>query len=153
MKNFIVVPHSCIGPIQLRASPDEVRKNIGDPEITEEAHEKWGIEFPAKDYFFEASLQVSYDREMKVDCIVAAQHVSYRVIFDGVVVHDLPVVDMISVVRRYCEPDRADEEYPVNQIFKKLDLTLYREHSEKKRFTAIGIGIKDYTKNIHSNPG
>ena len=71
-KEFPVIPEKSIGPISLGMKKSEVRKILGEPEYVEEAHEKWGIQFPDKDCFCESCFQVRYTKEKEVGDIQAS---------------------------------------------------------------------------------
>lgn len=60
MQEFKVMPCRSIGPIRLGMGRDEVRRILGEPSSVEVAHEKWGIPWPDRDFFFNNGFQVSY---------------------------------------------------------------------------------------------
>ena len=88
MRQFNVIPHRSIGPIKLGMTRQQVRELLGEPSAVQVAHEKWGIQFPDKDYFFNNAFQVSYDADLHAELIEAAADPAYRVTFDGIPVHD-----------------------------------------------------------------
>ncbi|MBI3272388.1 MAG: hypothetical protein HYZ53_25575 [Planctomycetes bacterium] len=140
-----LIHHDSLGPVRLGASRDEIRRALGPPSHTQEPHEQWGIHFHAKDYFFDNALQVSYDDDQVAEFIEASHHDSFVVTFDGVPVHSSPAEEVLATIRRHAKPDEDDREYPCNQTFPALDLTIYREHREDAQIEAIGIGRLGYT--------
>ena len=84
MQEFQVIPHRSIGPIQLGMGRDEVRRILGEPSSIEAANEKWGIQWPDRDFFFNNGFQVTYDSELKAVHIEAAAESAYIVTFDGI---------------------------------------------------------------------
>ena len=147
MREFKVIPYKAIGPAKLGMTRAEIRKVLGEPSSVEEAHVKWGIEFPDKDYFFKNAFQVSYDANLKAEFIEISGEDGYIVTFDGIPVHSSPPEEVLAAIRKHAQPDESDSEYPTNQFFPDLDLSLYREHSNEDRFDAIGISSRNYGRN------
>ncbi len=146
MRELALIPHDSLGPVKLGSPRDEVRRVLGPPSHTEEPRERWGISFPAKDCFIDNALQVSYDEDQVAEFIEASRHDSFVVTFDGVPVHTSPAEEVLATIRRHATPDENDREYPCNQSFPTLDLTIYREHGEDDPIDAIGIGRPGYTR-------
>ncbi|MBN2587390.1 MAG: hypothetical protein JXA64_07405 [Candidatus Fermentibacteraceae bacterium] len=146
MKEFKVRPHESIGPARLGMTREDIRAALGIPSHIEAAHVKWGIRFPDKDCFYDNAFQVSYGGRMKAEFIEVSSRPDYTVTFDGVPVHGSPPETVVAAIRKHAEPDKADPEYPMNIFFPRLDLSLYREHSEEGRFDAISISTREYGK-------
>jgi len=144
MQEFKVIPHEGIGPAQLAMTRDQIREALGEPSHVQSAHEKWGIQFPDKDFFYRNAFQVSYDSEMRAEFIEVTSEADYVVTFDGLDVHRAPPADVIAAIERHGELDRTEREYPVNLWFPDLHLNLYREHSEEDNFDTIGISTPEY---------
>ena len=87
MKEYKVIPHKSIGPVQLGMSRNEVREILGEPSYIEDAHVKWEINFPDKDCFFNNAFQISYDANLKAEFIEISAEPDYTVTFDGISVH------------------------------------------------------------------
>jgi hypothetical protein len=146
MKEFKVIPHQSIGPAWLGMTRDEIRGVLGTPSCVEEAHVKWDIQFSNKDCFFNNTSQVSYDTDLKAEFIEASSEPDFTVTFDNVPVHESPPEKVLMAIGKHAEPDVTDSEYPVNQFFPDLGLSLYREQSEEGHFDAIGISTRDDRK-------
>jgi hypothetical protein len=134
MKEFKVIPHESIGPARLGMTRDEIRGVLGTPSCVEDAHVKWDIQWPDKDYFFNNAFQVSYDADLKAEFIEVSSEPDFTVTFDGVPVHESRPEEVLAALGRHAEVDVTDSEYPLNQFFPKLDVALYREHSEQDHF-------------------
>ena len=152
VREFNVIPHEAIGPARLGMARDEVREVLGTPSHVENAHVWYDIPFPDKDCFFRNAFQVHYDADLKAEFIEASAEDAFVVTFDGVPVHESDPEDVLSAIKKHAEPDLTDPEYPLNQFFPALDLSLYREHSEEDRFDAIGISTRDYRKDGRGQP-
>jgi hypothetical protein len=146
MKEFKVRPHESIGPARLGMTRQDIRAALGTPSHIETAHVKWGIGFPDKDCFYNNAFQVSYGSRMKAEFIEVSSQPDYTVTFDGVPIHGSPPETVVATIGKHAEPDVGDPEYPLNLFFPKLDLSLYREHSEEGCFDAISISTKEYGK-------
>lgn len=144
MNTYTVTPHHSIGPIRLGMTRGEVRLVFGEPSAVQEAHEKWGIKFPDKDYFFDNAFQVSYSKSGLVDFIETAKHQSYRIEYLGFDVHRDSPEFVIKEIEKIDALNRDSPEYPCNQMFKGLDVSIYREHSEKDHIDAFGISTQEY---------
>jgi hypothetical protein len=139
MHRFNVIPHKSIGPVELGMSRQQVRALLGEPSAVQVAHEKWDIQFPDKDYFYNNAFQVSYDSDLNADFIEAAADPAYRVTFDGIPVHESEPSVVFDAISKHASVDREEREYPLNLWFPELHLNLYREHSEYDKFDTIGI--------------
>ncbi len=144
MQEFLVKPHEGIGPARLGMTREEIRRALGQPSHVQEAHEKWGIKFPNKDFFCKNAFQVSYDDDMQAEFIEVASESEYEVTFEGVDVHRSAPQDVIAAIECFGEVDREQREYPVNLWFPSLHLSLYREHSDEDRFDAVGVSTSTY---------
>lgn len=145
MQEFKVIPRSSIGPIQLGMARDEVRRILGEPSSVEVAHEKWGIQWPDRDFFYNNGFQVTYDSELKAVRIEAAADSAYTVTFDGIRVHEAEPQDIIDATLKHGDVDTQHREYPTNLWFPDLALNLYREHREEDKFDTIGISLPKST--------
>jgi len=141
MREFKVIPHRSIGPISLGMTRDEVRRILGKPSSVEAAHEKWGIHWPDRDFFFNNAFQVTYDAEFETVHIEVCATPDYIVTFDGIRVHDSPPQEVVDALRKHAKVDDQHREYPTNLWFPDLDLNLYREHSDEDEFDTIGISL------------
>ncbi len=144
MEQFPVVPHDSIGPARLGSTRGEIRRVLGPTSATQEPHERWGIKFPAKDYFFDNAFQVSYDERETAEFIEVSSHESFVATFDGIPVHSSSADTVLAAIRMHASPDETAREYPGNQCFPALDLTIYREQSNDF-IDAIGIGRRGFT--------
>ena len=139
MLEFNVIPHRSIGPIELGMPRQQIRALLGEPSAVQVAHEKWGIQFPDKDSFYNNAFQVSYDSDLNADFIEASADSAFRVTFDGIPVHDSEPSLVVNAISKHASVDREEREYPLNMWFPDLHLNLYREHSEHDKFDTIGI--------------
>ena len=139
MLEFNVIPHKSIGPIELGMTRKRIRELLGEPSAVQSAHEKWGIQFPDKDYFYNNAFQVSYDANLNADLIEAAADSAYNVTFDGIPVHDSEPSLVVDAISKHATVDQNEREYPLNLWFPDIRLNLYREHSEHDKFDTIGI--------------
>lgn len=146
MRQFVLKCHDSLGPVKLGMNMQQVHAVLGQPCHSAEPHERWGIAFPAKDYFFDNAFQVNYDSNGNVEFVEAAAHDSYVVTFDEIPVHTSQATAVLEAIRRHGAPDENDREYPCNQVFRDLDLTIYREHGENDLIDAIGVGQCGYTR-------
>lgn len=144
MNTYIVIPHEGIGPVKLGMTRLEVRGVLGTPSAVQEAHEKWGIEFPDKDYFLDNAFQVEYSDHGRVCFIEASKHDAYRIEYLGFDVHRDDPMAVIQAIERVSPPDRGNSEYPCNQTFLDIGVSIYREHSEEDHIDAFGISTEDY---------
>ncbi|MCA9030342.1 MAG: hypothetical protein KDA66_06000 [Planctomycetaceae bacterium] len=143
MRQFNVIPRKSIGPVELGMTRQQIRGLLGEPSAVQVAYEKWGIEFPDKDFFYNNAFQVSYDSGLHADFIEAAADPAYRVTFDGIPVHDSEPSLLVDAISKHASIDREEREYPLNLWFPDIGLNLYREHSEFDKFETIGIS-KDH---------
>lgn len=143
MQEFKVIPLSSIGPITLGMTRDEVRQILGQPSSVEAAHEKWGIQWPDRDFFFNNGFQVTYDSEFKAVHIEACAESDYIVTFDGIPVHEAPPQEVIDAIGKHAEVDDQHREYPTNLWFPDLHLNLFREHGDEDKFDTIGISLPE----------
>jgi hypothetical protein len=120
---------------------EEVREILGEPSSVEDAHVKWDIHWPDRDFFFNNAFQVTYGSGLKAVHIEVSADSSYKVTFDGVPVHDSPPQEVMEVIEKHAAVDDKHREYPTNLWFPTLDLNLYREHSDEDKFDTIGISI------------
>ncbi len=146
MIEYRVVPHDSIGPVRLGMSRNDVRLALGEPSISEKAEIRWGIPFPDKDYYFDNSFTVNYDKSLNVEFIEVSSNPNYIVTFDGIDVHNSPPKKVITSIRKYSATIKKDDEYPVNQIYIDLDLGIFRENVDEDHINSIGIGIEGYYK-------
>jgi hypothetical protein len=144
MQELLVKPHVGIGPARLGMTREEIRGVLGEPSHAEEAHERCGIAFPHKDYFYENAFQVSYDDEMKAEFIEVSSNSKFTVIFDGVDIHRSEPDQVIAAIEQHDQPDAEDWEYPLIRLYHGLHLSLYREHSDEDRFDGIGVSTATY---------
>lgn len=144
MKKYVVIPHNSIGPIKLGMSKKSVREIFGKPYFSNDSYTKFNINFPAKDYYFNNAFQINYDKNENVEFIEVSSHKDYQIILDEISIFDNSPEKILNLLKKHDLPDENNSEYPLNIIFKNLDLTLYREHNENEKFDAIGIGIKGY---------
>jgi hypothetical protein len=145
VREFIITPHDSIGPAKLGMSRSAIRQALGETSHVDAAQERWGISFPDKDYFLENAFQVSYDANLEAEFIEASSSPHYVVTFNGIDVHKSDPNVVIAELTKIAPPDTDHREYPCNQVFRDIDLTIYREHSEEDCIDAIGIGKPGYT--------
>jgi len=122
---------------------DEVRQILGEPSSVEAAHEKWGIQWPDRDFFFGNGFQVAYDSEFKAVHMEVSAGSDYTFTFEGIPVHDAAPQEVIDAIRKHAEADEHHRGYPTNLWFPDLHLNLYREHSEEDKFDTIGISVSE----------
>ena len=144
MLTFHAVLLKAIGPVELGMTREEVRSFLGEPCSTSEAHEKWGIRFPDKDCFIDNAFQVEYSPAGCACFIETSMHESYRVEFSSLDVHRDDASLVISSLEAVGQPNREDREYPCNQVFPSIGVSIYREHSEEDNIDAFGISTADY---------
>ncbi|MEO3879468.1 hypothetical protein [Rheinheimera fenheensis] len=142
MNNYEVEPYVGIGPVKLGMTRREVRELMGEPSAVQDAYEKWGIKFPDKDYFYENCFQISYSERGTVNFIEASMNFRYCVVYLGLDVHRTAADKVISQIQKIASPDMTAREYPMNQLFPEIDVSIYRE--EMERIEAFGISISGY---------
>lgn len=141
MQEFKVIPHQSIGPIHLGMLRDNVRQIFGSPNSVEQAHVKWGIHWPDRDFFFRNAFQVTYNSELEVTHIEVASEPDYVVTFAGINVHAANPREVIAALEKLAPVDNEFREYPVNLWFPDLDLNLFRSQTNDGNFETIGISI------------
>jgi hypothetical protein len=146
MKEIKIILHESIGPARLGMTRDEIRGVLGTPSRVEDARVQWDLQWPDKDYFFNNAFQVNYDADLKAEFIEVASEPDFIVTFDGVPVHDSSPEVLLGAINKHAKADLTDTEYPLNQYFPDIALTLFREHSDEDSFDAIGIGTEDFYK-------
>jgi hypothetical protein len=147
MVEFKIIPHEAIGPARLGMTREEIRKIFGNPVHIEVTYVQSGIRFPDRDSFFShGGFQVHYDSDLRVEFIEVAAEPDYMITFDGIPIHDSAPGKVVAAIQKYDEPDMTRRGYPTNLLFSALDLSLYREHSDKEPFDTVGISTKEYRR-------
>ncbi len=139
MNEYLVEPTIGIGPVRFGMGREEVRELLGSPNYVEAAHEKWGIQFPAKDCFFDSCIQIRYDLDEKVEDIQYSAHPSFSVVFDSIPVHDSDVDTIAKAIERSAKLNRGEREFPHVYSFPDIGLSLWREHLGKSKFDTINL--------------
>ena len=134
----ILLPLS-IGGISLGMSQEEVWDLLGVPEESDDAHEKWGIQFQAKDHYLGSSIQIRYDEEMKIEDIQFSSHPSYVVTFDSVPLHESKIEKISEAISLKCPVDENWKEYPSSHTFPEIGISLWRESSDKHYFDTVNL--------------
>jgi hypothetical protein len=140
---YPVIPLVGIGPVKLGMPRTEVRAIFGTPEYVEAAHERFGLQFRAKDCFFKSCLQVRYNAKEEVEGIQFSRHPMFAVVFDSVPVHDAKVEMVAQAVSQRAELNRNDSEFPHTYAFPSIGLSLWRERLDKTRFDTINLVLPE----------
>ena len=136
---FPVVPPHSIGDLRLGMSRDEVHALLGAPEHVERAYERWGLQFPEKDSYFESCLQIRYDKEMRVEDIQASASDRFVVTFASVPVHSSTVEEISEVIDDRSPLDEGGREFPWTYSFPEIGVSLWRQHLDKNHFDTINL--------------
>jgi len=151
-----IVPHSGTDKIHFGMSQAEVRSVLGMPFHSEEASvfefDDIKIDNPAKDNYFENELQIHYDANLKVEYIELygneTEHL--EVFLADTNIFNTPVSELIDMVKSEYQTDydQNHEELSYSFIFKKLDLSFWRQEitddEGNEFFWTVGIGRKGY---------
>ena len=113
-----------------RMTREEVRGILGGPDYIEEDHNRWGIQFPAKDCFRNSCLQVRYINN-KVDDIQSSSHADYVCTLAGLCVHDSTVEEIARVAEEISPLDKAATEFPYTFSYPGTGLAFWREVAER----------------------
>lgn len=135
---YAVNPGRSIGPILLGMPRAEVRAILGEPDYVEAAHERWGIEFPDKDCFFESCIQVRYLDDM-VDDIQLSRHSDFICTLSGIPVHDSTVEEIARVAEGISPRDQEEKEFPFIYSYPRIGLSFWREDTDKPHFDTVNL--------------
>ncbi len=145
MRDFTIVPHQGVGPIQLGMTRSQVHEQLGEPE------------FVTRDRGREAFLggfMVDFDQEGHVEFIELAKSEKFRGVFEGKCLHDLPADDAVAFVSQFGTYDETARDLGYSYIFPDLQLSLWRgtiadpdqpdEDQQGRHFEAVGIAVDGY---------
>lgn len=138
-REFSIIPKKSIGPVLLGMERGEVITILGQPEYSEEAHEKWGIRFPRKDCFFESCLQIRYSEEEKVCDIQASKSSDFIATLEGISVHDSTVSEIASVTEKLGPLNKDIKEYPYIFSYPQLGVSYWRADKDQRYFDTINL--------------
>jgi len=148
---YTINPTHSIGPILLGMTRLEVIEIMGEPEYTEAAHERWGIQFPDKDCFVDACIQVRYI-DNKVDDIQIAKHPNFICTLKGVPIHDSTVEEVSRVAEGICPIDKEDTEFPFTYSYPRIGLTFWKEDADNPHFDTVNLAKPKSEQSASCNP-
>jgi hypothetical protein len=94
--------------------------------------------------FVDNAFQVEYDINKKVVFIEVSRHDEHTVLINDIDVHRSDADVILGILNKLDSPLISDSEYPCNQTFPRINVSIYREHSEKDKIDAFGISTPGY---------
>lgn len=157
---FELKPREGINDISFGMNSEEVQIKLGEPESTREQSiiqlGDVSIPEPKTDYYFENSLQISYDKDDSVEFIeIAFKESKLEVSVYGLRINKLTAVEIISFLsnEKNLKYDENDDEFPYTYNFIDQDLTFWRQvlpeddtDEDGKYFDTVGIGKMGYLR-------
>jgi hypothetical protein len=155
-----IKPHEGINDIDFGLDSKAVHLKLGTPESTKEQSifqfGEISIPEPKTDYYFNNSLQISYDENNKVEFIeIANKESNLEISIYGFSLNQVSVEKVISflITERKLKYDENGEEFPYTYNFVNKDLTFWRQvlpeddkDENGKYFDTVGIGKIGYLK-------
>lgn len=153
-----IKPHEGINDVSFGQSSEEVRLTLGAPESTREEsinrYGKVGIREPKTDYYFDNSLQISYDENDTVEFIeIACKNSNLQISLYGVNINKICAAEIISFLtqKKKLVYDKNNIELPYSYDFISKNLSFWRqvvpehENDEDGRyFDSVAIGRSGY---------
>jgi hypothetical protein len=165
---FDLNPHVGTNGILFGMSREVVRKLLGTPFSSGEkstfSSHGFTIPLPAKDGYWENSLQVLYDDNNCVNFIeFHGRGAQVKVFLEGIDIFQTPAPQLIADIqkKRGISFDESDPEIPYSYTFPDIDLAFWRQvipeldeekqpipdSDEGKYFWTVAIGAKGYCRN------
>lgn len=155
-----IKPHEGINDIVFGLDSKAVSLKLGAPESTKEKStfqfNDISIPEPKTDYYFNNSLQISYDENDNVEFIeIASKESNLEISIYGFRLNEVSAEEIISFLakEKKLKYDENGEEFPYTYNFVDIDLTFWRQvlpENEKdedgKYFDTVGIGKTGYLK-------
>lgn len=143
MRTFEVKPGVGVGPIKLGMDRTEVYSALGPPSYKAGNREKF------LDGFY-----ISFDEQGAAEFLELARGKKYKVVFEGVDLHAVPVEKAVAAVEKRGSYDRHHPELGYSYIFGELQLSLWRGHKPEpdqpdddedgRTFEAVGLARAGY---------
>ncbi|MCX6765117.1 MAG: hypothetical protein NT148_01080 [Candidatus Nealsonbacteria bacterium] len=124
----------------------EVIRILGESKYHKSAETKYGIEFQEKDFYYDNSFQILYNKNSIVEFVEAGKNEEIVYEIFGKNIFELSWKDLIRLLEEKSEETIKKYEEITNPVFLKLDIGLYREDNSSRYADSIGIGIKGYFK-------
>lgn len=137
--NYPITLPNRIGELELGMQQDRVWNLLGEPEQSDEPYERWGIQFQAKDHYFESCIQIRYDEEKKIEDIQFSSHPSFQVTFDSVDIHESKTEEISIVISKECPVDENWKEFPSVHSFPEIGISLWRQSRSKEHFDTVNL--------------
>jgi hypothetical protein len=135
MKKFILEPLVGIGVIQLMDSKAKVHEQFGKTDTS-------GTE---TDYYFDNALQISYNKEAKVEFIEFCVSNTIEVEIFGINPFKILADELVTLLKEKNGPVFNKREAPFSYAFKTISVGIFRESSEGDILESIEECKKDGT--------
>jgi hypothetical protein len=142
-RDFEIVPHRGVGPIELGMTRRAVHSMLGTPEHSRDRRDG-----------FLGGFFVDFDSNGQVEFIELATSPFFRALFNGVCLHAVEAEDAVAHVSKFGTLDAAGSEPGYSFVFIDLQLSLWRDTIPLKgqspddpagrHFEAVGIAVDDY---------
>ena len=148
MPQFALRPHVGAGPVQFGMTRESVRAAL---ETVPVLFRRGGPDDPEIEAYFDSALQVSYDRDGRVEFIELARDPALSAVYQGHDLLTLTAQEAVDLLAREAPFDPDDSEFGYSYIFPALDLSLWREtipedadDPDGRVFSAVGLGVLGY---------
>jgi len=124
MSRFLLRPRSGINEIRLGDRPEAVRRAVGQEPEHWPARQQFGIDFPARDLFFDGALVVHYDEHRRAEWIAAGDGLPLR--HEGLDLFQAAADTVLVHLMQFGTLEEDDQEPGRAYVFPSLQLSLWR---------------------------
>jgi hypothetical protein len=152
MRKFIIEPFIGVGPVRIGMTRAEVLRAMSGRKS--DPFRKGPDAIHETDAFYGSCFQVFYEgaaRHPVVDFIELSRGYGLRPFYRDCDVFGTPAAKVVAQISQDCPYDADDPDIPYSYLFRKLQLSLWRQcvpesarDKEGRYFDTIGIGRKGY---------
>ncbi len=133
MNTYEIIPGKQVGEIRLGMSKAQVRAIVEDAPDNVPPHNLGGIDFPESDYFFESSIEVSYNKiSGNVEWIGISNSDILKAEFGGLDVFSTEAIKLIECASQHDKIDCANSEPGTAFCFSNLGICFWRESTPEE---------------------
>lgn len=124
-EHWQVEPGRSVGPVALGATRADLVMALGAPIAEVDAHEDWGIQFPATASWLEHALKVAFQDDVVTE-ITLLPTAAIAPSLAGRPAFDTPFDEVVARLSQLGAPDTTHPEYPCLVVFPALGIALWR---------------------------
>jgi len=115
---------------------------MGTPSAVQDAYERWGIQFPDKDYFSNNEISVDYNSNQEVELVSISVSLGSRINLRGLTVSDFSANELLERLGEIYSLRIEEEGCTV--VLEGEDVSFWRSDADSVGFDVVSAGRRGY---------